>query len=186
MMLLKWIHPSLRQRKDQRLAVGTQGERGQERRIWTMVSNPRTLVQWWMLWFNKQSFWDGKRGGASCWQCQGPYQLVSASATETNDWATAFLCVYDRQKHSRGPHHIYIYIYPCVRMVSIASSILLTVYWWHYDLQVWIPSKRREAGSEEDVVSHVFLLSSDNLHSKSMLGDMSTQQTSPMHLKCKK
>lgn len=24
-------------------------------------------------------------GGASCWQCQGPYQPVSASATETND-----------------------------------------------------------------------------------------------------
>lgn len=61
-----------------------------------MVSNQRTLVQWWMLPFNNQSFWGGSRGGASCWQCQGPYQLESVSATETNNWDTALLHVHDQ------------------------------------------------------------------------------------------
>lgn len=129
---MKWIHPSLRQRKDQRLALRMQGERGRKRRIWTMVSNPRTLVQWWMLLFNKQSFWVGKRGGASCWQCQGPYQLVSASATETNDWATAFLCVHDRQKH-RGPHHIYGYIHEYYISMCTWSALLPVSYWQFTD-----------------------------------------------------
>lgn len=81
-------------------------------RIWTMVSNRRTLVQWWKLPFNNQSFWGGRRGGASCWQCQGPYQLVSASATETNDWATALLYVYHLEMHSRGTNS-YIFLLLC-------------------------------------------------------------------------
>lgn len=47
-----------------------------------------------------------RRGGASCWQCQGLYQLVSVSATEMNAWATAFYmcttyeCTAELQAHT--------------------------------------------------------------------------------------
>jgi len=72
------------------------GERGQKGRIWTMVSNQRTLVHWWAaaLLTNRACEGGGEAGlrvGSA-----RPEQLVPASATETNDWATA---------------HIYIYIY---------------------------------------------------------------------------
>ncbi len=95
-----------RERKGKRSEARKRGERGQKGRLWTMVSNQRTLVQWWMLPFNNQSFWGGGRGGASCWQCQGPYQLVLASATETNDRATALLyvCTAEGQTHTHSQY----------------------------------------------------------------------------------
>lgn len=118
------------ERKRKRSEARKRGERGQQGRFWTMVSNRRTLVQWWTMPFNNQSFWGGRRGGASCWQCQGPYQLVSASATETNDWATALLRI--RLTHSQQRYEP-IYILNTVLHAQLAE---LTQSQWQYTVHI--------------------------------------------------
>lgn len=99
-----------KKRKDQRRESEVRGDREGESEQWCQTEEhwssdgccPLTI----------RAFEGGRRGGASCWQCQGRYQLASASATETNDWATALLYVCHRQMYSGGPNS-YIFSILC-------------------------------------------------------------------------
>lgn len=61
-----------------------QGEWGQTKSVNNGVKLENTVPVMDAV-LEQSAFERGRGGGASCWQCQGPYRFESASATETND-----------------------------------------------------------------------------------------------------
>lgn len=121
--VLRLIDASDRERKKEQEMKETErsearkwGERVQGGRLWTMVSNRRTLVQWWMLPFNNHSFWGGKERRCFMLAVPGPVP-ASVSLRHGDKWLShcTFIrtCATDKCTAEDQTHTYSLYCVDC-------------------------------------------------------------------------